>query len=87
MEKISKQLASEVPKVRKDLELANGKQIQLGKKNLDQMHKQHQLAKSRMKKNEDLISLMQEAVACLMRRKPIQIDELPHDYHVARANG
>ena len=56
---MSKQLANEVPKMRKDLELANEKQIQLGKKSLDQMHKQHELAKSRMKKNEELTSLMQ----------------------------
>ncbi|CAK9008654.1 Uncharacterized protein SCF082_LOCUS9965, partial [Durusdinium trenchii] len=85
LEKMSKQLANEVPKMRKDLELANEKQIQLGKKSLDQMHKQHELAKSRMKKNEELTALMSEAVACLDEKKTIQIDQLPHEYHVARA--
>ena len=50
LEKISKQLANEVPKIRKDLQLANEKEMQLGKKSLDQTHKQHELAKSMMKK-------------------------------------
>ena len=69
LEKISKQLANEVPKIRKDLQLANEKEMQLGKKSLDQMHKQHELAKSRMKKNEELTALMQKAVECLDEKK------------------
>ena len=55
------------------------------KKNLGQMHEQHQLAKSRVKKNEELTSLMRQAVECLGEKKAIQIDELPHEYHVQRA--
>ena len=47
--------------------------------------KQHELAKAKLKKNQELTALMRQAVDALDEKKTIQISELPHEYYVQMA--